>query len=84
MGSVQVEVATTYRAGGRRYLTKSAAFRAAARAKIRERCECEPADDDPRGPGPVTCYYHEDAIRYERLIRTLAYFHGAAYRRAEQ
>ncbi len=37
-----VEQAIVYRANGRRYLTKRAAYASLVNARIRQRCDCEP------------------------------------------
>jgi hypothetical protein len=71
---VTTETAVVFRAGGRRWFTKNAACRAAARAKINTRCECESAEPDSfdgRGYPGHTCWYH-DQDRYHRLISKLA------------
>ena len=71
-----VESATVYRAAGRRWFTKQAACRALARKAVMARCECEPTDQ--WGPGSLdctpgqTCWYHEDADRYRKIIRRMA------------
>ena len=70
------ETATVYRAAGRRWFSKAAACRAAARQKIKSRCWCEPTEwFGPSSmdctPGQV-CEYHDDADRLERIIVRLA------------
>ncbi|WP_287496879.1 hypothetical protein [Pandoraea sp. CB10b_02] len=67
-------VVETLRAGGRRWLTKKAAYRAAAREKLRQRCECDRGDEFTPGE---TCRLHADPVRYQKLIRRLA-FHYAS------
>lgn len=67
---IGVETAIVYKAGGVRYLTKRAAYVAAARAKIKTRCECVKAyRDEPMYAGE-TCYYHE-MENYQRIIKRL-------------
>ena len=64
-----------YRAAGRRWFSKRAACRAAAREKINSRCECEPPEPGyTHGCGypGMTCWYHKDAERYEKLVSKLA------------
>lgn len=70
---IELIPAVTYRAGGRRWLTKKAAYRAAAREKLRQRCECDRGDEFTPGE---TCRLHADSVRYQKLIRRLA-FHYA-------
>ena len=71
---VTSETATVYRAGGRRYFTKRAACIAQARAKIKERCECDYCDH-PEMPGCPTeylpCEYHDDSARAAKIMRRL-------------
>jgi len=68
------EMATVYRAGGRRWFSKSAAIKAYARAKFRakHRCECENADYST-GYGGYTCGIHAvfDKVmpRYLRVLK---------------
>jgi hypothetical protein len=73
---VVVETAKVYRAGGRRWFTKRAACRALAKQIINERCECEPDDrwgDDSYDITPgITCWYHKDHDRLEKIIRRMA------------
>jgi hypothetical protein len=60
--------------GGRRWLTKLAAYRAAARAIIAKRCECV-QEESPDYFGQ-TCRYHEEGhyLRLrDRLVRRLMY-----------
>lgn len=64
------ETAIVFKGGGRRYFTLKAACHAAARKKIRDRWR-ESGDD----------YREMDLERYARIVRTLAYFYTAAYRR---
>lgn len=73
---MQKETATVYRAAGRRWLTKRAAGQAEARAKIRQRCECERGDVDVPG---YTCHYHNDHGRYMKILRRL----GKMYERVD-
>lgn len=72
---VTAETATVYRAAGRRWLTKQGACRAAAKAKIRTRCECERGDHITP---PCSCFYHADLERYEKIIRRLARMYAPA------
>ena len=73
---VVAENAKVYKANGRRFFTKRAACRALAKQIINERCECEP--DHRWGDGScdltpgVTCWYHKDADRLEKIIRRMA------------
>jgi len=73
---VVVETAKIYKANGRRFFTKRAACRALAKQIINERCECEP--DHRWGDGScdltpgMTCWYHKDADRLEKIIRRMA------------
>ena len=71
---VETLTATVYKGGGKRYLTKRAAYYAAARAKINSRCDCEPCDyaDYETGYMPVMCQWHEDRDRCEAVIQRLA------------
>lgn len=68
------EQATVFRAGGRRYLTRTAAIMGYAKARFRAKhpCECEGADYADGYPG-FTCHVHDlrDKVlpRYVRLIR---------------
>lgn len=73
MSKVIQEPATVFRGGGRRYFTLKAACYAAARKKICDRWR-ESGDD----------YREMDLERYARIVRTLAYFYAAAYRRRQQ
>jgi hypothetical protein len=73
---VVVETAKVYRAGGRRWFTKQAACRALAKEIINQRCECEPTVYWGSGscdctPG-ITCWYHKDPDRLEKIIRRMA------------
>lgn len=65
---MQKETATVFKAAGRRWLTKRAAGRAEARAKIKKRCECEKGDEVTP---PYACHYHSDYDRYTKMIRRL-------------
>lgn len=70
----QVEQATVYRAGGRRWFTQKAALKAYANAKFRakHRCECEQGDYST-GYAGYTCGIHAiyDKVmpRYLRVLR---------------
>ena len=73
---VIVETATVYRAGGRRWFTKRAAYRALAKEAVNKRCECEPDARWGNGsldvtPG-VTCQYHQNYERFAKLVRRYA------------
>lgn len=74
----QAETATVYRGGGRRYFSKRSACRAAARAKIKQRCDCETVDHGFMGVEQIACSYHSDMNRYEKMIRRLARVYAAA------
>ena len=72
--AIVVEQATVYRAGGRRWFTRSAAEKAYAAAKFRakHRCECEHPDYSS-GYSGYTCGVHDlrDRVlpRYLRFLR---------------
>jgi hypothetical protein len=74
------EQATVYRGGGRRWLTKRAACRAEARAKLRKRCECERGDHITP---PVTCWHHDER-NYQRLVRRLTRIYEKAMQSAKE
>jgi hypothetical protein len=74
------EVAKVYRAGGRRFFSKKAAFHAAARAIIKKRCDCEMGDSITPG---ITCRYHEPE-HYPVVAARLARFVARAYAQAER
>lgn len=79
---VETTQATAYRcttANSRRFLTKTSAYRDAARQKIKSKCECERAEDDY--PGQI-CRYHRDQEQYVRLVRRLARIYERADRKA--
>ena len=79
---VQTETAKVYRGrNGRRYFTKYAAYRDAARRKIKSKCECEKADDDY--PGQL-CWYHDDPERFVRIVRKLAYIYERSDRKEKE
>jgi hypothetical protein len=66
--------AVAYKAAGRRYFTKKAAYNALARSAIRARCECEEAIPEDRYPGQ-RCHYHSmDSDRFAKLRRRLSAF----------
>jgi hypothetical protein len=71
---VSKETATVYRGGGRRWFTKKSACRAAARAKIKEKCYCDYCDH-PEMPGCPTedlpCQYHDGSDRAAKILRRL-------------
>jgi hypothetical protein len=78
---ITVETAIVFRAAGRRWFTKAAACRAAAKAKIRSKCECEPPEAGywhGKGAGypGMVCEYHKDEQRYGKLVRRLARFYA--------
>ena len=73
--TVSTETATVYRGGGRRWFTKLAACRAEARARIRERCECE-AGCPVTGYPDYVCDYHYDMDRYSVLVYRMARFYA--------
>lgn len=77
---VKEELATVYWAGnGRRYLTKKAAYRHAAKAKLRSRCECQSAGSDPFDDPGYTCRLHQEG-RYQKIVRRLVRVYMAADR----
>ena len=71
---VEQQTATVFRGGGRRFFTKRAAYRAAAKAKINEYCDCDPGDP-ATGEAADICEYHEDMDKWERLVTRLARFY---------
>jgi hypothetical protein len=71
--SIQREVATVYRGGGRRWFSKKSACNAEARALIKKRCDCE-KDDPSIGYSGETCHYHSDMNRYARIKKRLSRF----------
>lgn len=81
---VSREEATVYRGGGRRWLTQQAAYRAAAKAKIKSICECEQPDTliDPSGYPGFTCSYHKDIDRFQKIVRRLVGLYRASDRRS--
>lgn len=78
---VEQQTVTAYKAGGRRWLTKDAAYNAAARNKINERCDCYPGDS---AQPPEVCEYHLDMDRYVEIRRRLAAFYKRADKRIVQ
>ena len=72
------EKATVYRGGGRRFFSLDAAAHGAARAKIKERCECDSIDHGALGIEYITCWYHEPE-NYATLTRRLARIYKQAY-----
>lgn len=80
---VETVEAIVFKAGGRRYFTKNAAYLAAARNKIKTKCECYDGSNGYDGGNyyeepPETCKYHEDTNRYEEIKRRLAYIYKQA------
>ena len=73
---MQKETAIVYKAAGRRWLTKRAAGQAEARAKIKQRCDCDKGDSITPG---YTCSYHIDHGRYMKMLRRL----GKMYERVD-
>jgi hypothetical protein len=83
---------TVYQAGRRRYLTKRAAYNAAARLLAKARCECAPDSfslglhsgpfDEPEQDQCDYCDYHGTALRrlIPRLSRWLRWRDGRALR----
>lgn len=73
---IAVENAQVYKANGRRFFTKKAACRALAKQIINERCDCEPdtrwGDESCDITPGITCWYHKDPDRLEKIIRRLA------------
>lgn len=71
---IQVETATVYRGGSRRFFTKQSALKNYAREKFRakHRCECEEGDY-ASGYGGYTCHIHDifDKVmpRYLRVLK---------------
>lgn len=78
---MQVETATVYRGGGRRWFTKKAACRADARARLKEGCECDYCDH-PEMPGAgrehLPCHYHDGSERATKILRRLTRIYIAA------
>ncbi|HMB92545.1 MAG TPA: hypothetical protein VKP65_16950 [Rhodothermales bacterium] len=74
--------ATVYRGGNRRFFSLDAAAHAAARAKIKERCECDTVDHGAMGIESITCWYHEPE-NYDVLTRRLARIYKKAYFKAK-
>lgn len=75
---IAVENATVFRGGGRRWFTRRAAGRAEAKARIKERCECEEGDMDMGGVYPgYTCEYHTEANlpRTAEIVNRLGRFY---------
>lgn len=64
--------ATVYIGGGRRWFTKRAACRAEAKAKVKARCDCESINHGHMGIEYLTCSYHADADRFQKIIRRLS------------
>jgi hypothetical protein len=77
------EQATVYRGGGRRWFTLRAAAHASAKAKIKERCDCDYCDH-PEMPGAgrehLPCRYHNGTEFSEKVLRRLSRIYVAAYR----
>jgi hypothetical protein len=74
MAVFEVEQATVYRANGRRFFSRTAAIRAYAKGRIREKhpCDCEGADYENGYPGyDCGCHARLDRVlpRFVRLIR---------------
>lgn len=80
---VTTETATVYRYGGRRYFSKDAAYRSAARDVLRAKyCDCEPASvvvaerwrdgfDNGYYPPPCPLHCEENAGWYARRLARL-------------
>lgn len=54
--NVTTETATVYRGGGRRYLTRRAAYMKAAYRLMQRKCDCTPYEKDT-GAGGFNCKY---------------------------
>lgn len=81
--SVQVETATVYRGGGRRWLTAAAACRAEARAKMKTRCDCDYIDHEGYGRQELPCgMCHPD--RYPKILRRLTRIYITAFRATKE
>ena len=82
--NVVPEQATVYRGGGRRWFTLKGACSAEARAKIKERCECDYCDH-PEMPGAgredLLCQYHDGSVRATEILRRLTRVYMVAYRK---
>jgi hypothetical protein len=70
---VTAETAVVYRGGGRRWFTRRAAYRAEAKALIREHCWCSPIE--PYTGCEEICRYHDDPYHFEELVDLLAYLY---------
>lgn len=68
--NIATETATVYRGGGRRWFTKNAACKAEARAKIKEKCECDHIDHEGHGRQDLPCSRHHPD-RYPKILRRL-------------
>jgi len=77
---VDIETATVYRAAGRRFLTKSSAYKAEAWAMIKKKypCECNPGMQDEWGhciSPPDICWRHSQNEKFleihSRLVKRL-------------
>lgn len=68
---IAIETATVYRGGGRRWLTKRAACRAEARAKIKRDCGCDYCDHGEYGREHLPCDRHANEERYQKMLRRL-------------
>jgi hypothetical protein len=72
---IQIEQATVYRGGGRRWFTKAAAIKAEAKAYLFKKhgCTCEKHSDPDNGYYPETCYLHAmDTDRFKKYVRRVA------------
>ena len=73
------EPATVYRFKNRRFMSRSSAYRGAAKMLMNERCYCEPGDYETGGGH--ACRYHGASERgenyparvFNRLVRHLKY-----------
>lgn len=82
---IQIETATVYRGGGRRWFSKKAAIRAEAnkayqaRVKDKQRCGCGGEFSDVFGQIDDYCHYHDRTQPiYSRYIRFAQYVIGKA------
>lgn len=81
--NVQLEVATVYRGGGRRWLTAVSACRAEARAKMKVRCDCDYIDHEGYGRQDLPCAMHHPD-RYPKILRRLTRIYIAAFRATKE
>lgn len=73
--SVSASQAKVYKGGGRRYFTLRAACNAEARARLKERCDCESIDHGGSfGTEHLYCNYHHPVYeeRTAQIIKRLS------------